>query len=232
MLVLHSLNHRGIVITFLSGLSRELNQTRLKSRSPETFAFRVGGLEFSEMGGCPKWRGVLNPSKNYAKACNFIKEETLVQVFSCEFCEIFKSSFFDRTPGRLLLEKLSQNCCEGLCNVPENAMAFLRCLKNTFTQIAITCSKPTMETAKKCVKSVQTIVTTPEPRNSEAFTISFVMLQNGLKEKNAQNCFEKLKNLHTLLNHHYLFPCQLISYSAKKTVLRPRLTELYRLKRR
>ena len=148
---------------FLSGLSRELNQTRLKSRSPETFAFRVGGLEFSEMGGCPKWRGVLNPSKNYAQACNFIKEETLVQVFSCEFCEIFKSSFFDRTPRRLLMEKLSQNCCEGLCNVPENAMAFLRCLKNTFTQIAITCSKPTMETAKKCVKCVQTIVTTPEP---------------------------------------------------------------------
>ena len=61
------------------------------------------------------------------------------------------------------MEKLSQNCCEGLCNVPENAMAFLRCLKNTFTQIAITCSKPTMETAKKCVKCVQTIVTTPEP---------------------------------------------------------------------
>lgn len=69
-------------------------------------------------------------------------------------------------------------------------------------QPAFKCSKSTMETAKKCVKCVQTIVTTPEPRNSEAFTISFVMLRNGLKEKNAQNYFKKLTILHTLLNHH------------------------------
>ena len=27
------------------------------------------------------------------KACNFIKKETLTQVFSCEFCEIFKNPF-------------------------------------------------------------------------------------------------------------------------------------------
>ena len=28
------------------------------------------------------------------QACNFIKKETLTQVFSCEFCEIFKNTFF------------------------------------------------------------------------------------------------------------------------------------------
>ena len=28
-----------------------------------------------------------------SKACNFIKKETLAQVFSCEFCEIFKNTF-------------------------------------------------------------------------------------------------------------------------------------------
>ena len=27
-------------------------------------------------------------------ACNFIKKETLAQVFSCEFCEISKNNFF------------------------------------------------------------------------------------------------------------------------------------------
>ena len=32
------------------------------------------------------------------KACNFIKKETLVQVFSCEFCEISKNTFSYRTP--------------------------------------------------------------------------------------------------------------------------------------
>ena len=29
-----------------------------------------------------------------AEACNFNKKETLVQVFSCEFCEIFTNTFY------------------------------------------------------------------------------------------------------------------------------------------
>ena len=33
-----------------------------------------------------------------AKACNFIKKETLVQVSSCEFLGIFKNTFFYKTP--------------------------------------------------------------------------------------------------------------------------------------
>ena len=32
------------------------------------------------------------------QACNFIKKETLAQVFSCEFCEISKNTFFYRIP--------------------------------------------------------------------------------------------------------------------------------------
>ena len=32
------------------------------------------------------------------KACNFVKKETLAQVFSCEFCEISKNTFFHETP--------------------------------------------------------------------------------------------------------------------------------------
>ena len=32
------------------------------------------------------------------QACNFIKKETLAQVFFYEFCEIFKNIFFHRTP--------------------------------------------------------------------------------------------------------------------------------------
>ena len=38
---------------------------------------------------------------------NFIKKETLVQVFSCEFCEIFKNTFFHWTPPV---------AASGLCN--------------------------------------------------------------------------------------------------------------------
>ena len=36
--------------------------------------------------------------KKLPEACNFIKKETLAQVFSCEFCEIFKNTFFHGTP--------------------------------------------------------------------------------------------------------------------------------------
>ena len=36
--------------------------------------------------------------KLQTETCNFIKKETLAQVFSCEFCEISKNSFFHRTP--------------------------------------------------------------------------------------------------------------------------------------
>ena len=32
------------------------------------------------------------------EACNFIKKEALAQVFSCEFCQISKNTFCDRTP--------------------------------------------------------------------------------------------------------------------------------------
>ena len=32
--------------------------------------------------------------KVFPQACNFIKKETLAQVFSCEFCEISKNNFF------------------------------------------------------------------------------------------------------------------------------------------
>ena len=30
--------------------------------------------------------------------CNFVKKETLAQLFSCEFCEIFKKKFLHRPP--------------------------------------------------------------------------------------------------------------------------------------
>ena len=33
-----------------------------------------------------------------SEACSFVKREALAQEFSSEFCEIFKSTFFYRTP--------------------------------------------------------------------------------------------------------------------------------------
>ena len=42
-------------------------------------------------------------STHEPESCNFIKKETLVRVFSYEFCEISKNTFLPNTPGRLLL---------------------------------------------------------------------------------------------------------------------------------
>ena len=36
----------------------------------------------------------LDSTQKQLEACNFIKKETLAQVFSCEFCEIYKNTFF------------------------------------------------------------------------------------------------------------------------------------------
>ena len=38
-----------------------------------------------------------------------IKRETLAQVFSCEFCEIFKNTFLTEHLGRLLLKEVFNN---------------------------------------------------------------------------------------------------------------------------
>ena len=42
---------------------------------------------------------------SFQSACNFIKKESLAQVFSCEFCEISKN-----TSGWLLLQLISLRC--------------------------------------------------------------------------------------------------------------------------
>ena len=56
---------------------------------------------------CSLRKGVL---RNFAKftgkhsflrACNFIKKQTLAQVFSCEFCETSKNTFYRTPPGSL-----------------------------------------------------------------------------------------------------------------------------------
>ena len=35
-----------------------------------------------------------HPCQSFFLSCNFIKNETLIQRYSCEFCEIFKNTFF------------------------------------------------------------------------------------------------------------------------------------------
>ena len=45
---------------------------------------------------------------------NFIKKETLAQVFSCEFCEISKNTFSHRTPPVAASEYSQENMYVGV----------------------------------------------------------------------------------------------------------------------
>ena len=70
--------------------------------SPQGSCFR------SNYQGCSVKKGVLRKFAKFTEkhlcqglffnkvvgACNFIKKEALTQVFSCEFCEISKNTFF------------------------------------------------------------------------------------------------------------------------------------------
>ena len=42
-------------------------------------------------------------------SCNFIKKETVAQVFSCEFCEFYKNTFYVRTPLVVASDKKGKN---------------------------------------------------------------------------------------------------------------------------
>ena len=42
--------------------------------------------------------GVLFNTVAALRPANLLKKETLAQAFSCEYCEVYKSIFFHRTP--------------------------------------------------------------------------------------------------------------------------------------
>ena len=73
---------------------------------------------------------VLEPllyAETCAEAYNFITKETLAQVFSCEFCEMFKNTFFN-TSGRLLLIN-SWHIKAFQCSMQENSFCNSFCNK-------------------------------------------------------------------------------------------------------
>ena len=64
-----------------------------RSSRPEVFCKEGVLKNFAKLTG-KHLRQSLFFNKVAGGACHFIKKETLAQVFSCEFCEIFKNTFF------------------------------------------------------------------------------------------------------------------------------------------
>ena len=98
---------------------------------------------------------------------NFIKKEALAQVFSYEFCEIFKNTFFIDYQRWLLFETFSFGLFSVITKIfvadfehvfvcwerYRIAIAVLRILEIPY--LANKCSKSTTETLKQDVKSVK-----------------------------------------------------------------------------
>ena len=61
------------------------------------FCIKKAFLELSQNSQENTCASVFFLMKLQAKACNFIKKETLAQVFSCEFWESFKNTFSYKT---------------------------------------------------------------------------------------------------------------------------------------
>ena len=74
----------------------------INSSKPGVTTFRNSQLGlFFQKGGLKnfaKLTGKHLSQRCSPEACKFFKKETLALVFSCEFCEIFKDTFFYRSP--------------------------------------------------------------------------------------------------------------------------------------
>ena len=94
------------VLSFFSNLTSTLFILRiaLTSHLPEIRSkLRTVFWEISlnsQENTCPRDYFLVNLQ---VEACNFLKKETLSQVFSCKFCEIFKNTFFTEHLRWLLL---------------------------------------------------------------------------------------------------------------------------------
>ena len=71
--------------------------TGCRSSRPEMFCKKAVLRNFAKVTGKHLYQRLFL-NKVVDLACNFIKKESLAQVFSSEFCEIFKNIFFYRTP--------------------------------------------------------------------------------------------------------------------------------------
>ena len=74
-----------------------------KISRPELF-YKIGALKnFAKFSGKHLWQSLF--FNKVAETCNFIKKDTLAQVFSCKFWEIFKNTFLTEHLRWLLLQK-------------------------------------------------------------------------------------------------------------------------------
>ena len=80
------------ILLYLFSMSKRIEEVTRRCSIKKVF---LEISQNSQENNCAKVSFLINLQ---ASACNFIKKETLAEVFSCEFCEISKSTFFYKTP--------------------------------------------------------------------------------------------------------------------------------------
>ena len=105
-------SERSKVTKFLKVLVKIGSFVFLKNRSsrPEVFSKNITLKNFAKFTGMHLCQGLFfNKFAGLGSGVyNFIKKETLAQVFSCKFCEIFKNTFLCRTSPVAASWKFSQ----------------------------------------------------------------------------------------------------------------------------
>ena len=83
--------------------SKEKDSVKGKSSHPDVFCKKVSLKIFQYTKGntCV---GVSSKYNYRSSACNFIKKETVVQMFSCEFCLTFMTQFLSKSPNEYFLK--------------------------------------------------------------------------------------------------------------------------------
>ena len=69
-----------------------------RNSRPELFCKKSALINFAKFAGNRLCQGLFFNKVADLEVCDFIKKEILVQVFSCEFCQISKNTFSYRTP--------------------------------------------------------------------------------------------------------------------------------------
>ena len=82
--------------------------------------------------------------KLQAEAYNFIKKETLAQLFSCEFCKISKNTFFYRTPLEAASAKswYSEHCLYRFFEYITLSFKLFGAQQRYYEKAVITCQYP------------------------------------------------------------------------------------------
>ena len=91
--MLQIINGSEMYLSYILKIVAQTTGLQFRSSRPEVFCKEGVLRNFSKFTGKHLCQSLFF-NKVAGQACDFIKKETLAKLFSCEFCEVSKSTFF------------------------------------------------------------------------------------------------------------------------------------------